>query len=108
MDAALHHLAPVENKNAVGIPDGLQTMSDYDRGAALEKAFQSRLDGKIFGRINTGGRLVQHRIPALNRIQIAQDRVLRRIETIAPHPLDFTDPHGNPRQFRRLFIKIYK
>jgi hypothetical protein len=48
----------------------------------------------------------QHRIPALNRIERSQDRVLGRVKTVAPHPLDFANPHADPCQFRRIGVQF--
>ena len=48
----------------------------------------------------------KHRVAVLDGIQRSQNRVLRRIEPVAPHPLDFADPHAHPRQFGGIGVQL--
>src|SRR3546814_16766933 len=49
---------------------------------------------------------IQHRIPTLDSVQRPQDWILRRLEAVAAHPLDLTNPDRNTRQFGGIGVEL--
>ena len=50
--------------------------------------------------------VVQHRIPALDRLQRSEDRILRRVKAVAAHPLNLADPHRHSRKLGGIWVEL--
>ena len=60
MSAPLHDAALLHDQNLIGLEYGGEAVRDDDRGAPRERALQSLLNGRLGGRIQMCGGLIQH------------------------------------------------